>query len=227
MKSEKVNNPLAVGALGIVFIGALVYAFKGMFGGDAPAASTAHAANVSSADTKVAVIAVEGNSDRDPFSHELLFAKREAKPGSNNVLALDVRGASGNELGLPPLGIQSSNLKMVPVPGMAPIIPKPADESLANGSSSTVNLESPMARLSKYTLTAIVGGKSPAAVLEGAGGYPKILHIGDLLDDLKVTAINREAVTLTGHTGIWSLTIRASENHDSDNAVREDKDAHP
>lgn len=59
-------------------------------------------------------------------------------------------------------------------------------------------------------LTGIIGGTSPAAVVEGMPGAdgPRVLHAGDTVGALKVVRIMAHGVVIVGMDTTWTLTLR-------------------
>lgn len=231
MKIEKSNNPAAVGALVVILVlivGRIIWMVLGhtrtaaaatkvfVAPAAAPVSSTlatsvAGAAPVPARAAR-ASLAVVPVTTRNPFSVVTPSAQTMAHLGDQSFhdhaagrTASAVRSIP--VMPLPPFPVQV--LESHPgVGAKQPFLLRvlgalPASPGAGQGQAAV---------LPSLTLTAIIGGSEPSAVVQTANPEPVILHVGDTIDGMRVTAIHDQDVVFARGSGFWTLALPSAAN---------------
>ena len=207
------NNPVVIGALLVVLLGAVVVIFRSFLPQNeltfTPAPSKAADAPAAAAPEAPGALTLE----RDPFFHSDIQ-----------------RIAAGEKLIAPESGPADASAGTFPASG-------PFDDSLTPGASppanpagkdktrpSVKNAGTPAVKgaaspdpaiaenafAQSLRLTAVLGGSQPRAILESAGSQPTIVHAGDAIGILRVVAIRAQEIVLSGKSGFWTIPLQSA-----------------
>ena len=208
------NNPVVIGALLVVLLGAVVVIFRSFVPQNelafTPAPKPAAPPSSGAASSDAAALTPVA---RDPFFHsdiqriaasgEKLIAPISAAPSEGGAFAsgspFESPLASGESLTTNPTAkdkIKPVAKNAAPAPPKRPV---PPDPTLAeNALTQTLRL------------TAVLGGGRPRAIVEGFGSQPVVVSAGDTLGILRVVAVRAQEIVLSGKSGLWTIPLQSA-----------------
>lgn len=226
MKIQKSNNPLAVTALLLVLAVIVSRIIWMLTRGDGSSAPVVRAASVvtrtptpvtPSAPPAPAVPRAEAvltpKSKRDPFSRRTPRGVSAPRVPSS---------VADHKTPIPTAPPAAGFVKPLPIMPIPPARPRPVAWTGPSHSTGvrvmpilgTPRLKSVPAPepdpLQGLTLTAIVGGTQPMAVLQTSQPEPVVVHLGDHIEGLRVEAINEQDVVFSRGSRLWTLPLQSA-----------------
>lgn len=235
MKIEKSNNPAAAGVLIVVLV--LIVGRIGwmLFGQNKAASAASTVAKSSSAPTADVNASPDSATTRPQMTMALSPLSASARETARNPFAYsgsirpsqasmspDV-ASHGHEVdhakrvqipSLPPLSVWAEKQGAAGGVGQASAFSVPSAPPLPTGQSvsspTSSGISPPPNPLQTLKLTAIVDGKAPMAILQTARPEPIILHVGDVLDGMRVSAINENDMIFAREGSRWTLPLQSA-----------------
>ena len=246
MKANAKNNPVTVGALLGVLGATLFFLMRQMGGGGStpvatltPVVDTHEDAALRLTQTGASAVAAA----RDPFDHPAL--RRAAKTGADaqdqNTPGLTPQAQEAARLtppGSAPLplsaagqaGLMPSPSPLVPQAALPRATAQAASTSATSGAGGSRAGASPASMgnapagvqeaddpLKGWRLTAIIAGRTPRAVIEGAGKAPTLVGVGGRVSTLCVTAIQEREIVLSDAHHLYTLPLTIAPASPEDN----------
>lgn len=212
MKKQNQNNPVVIGALLVVLLGAVVVIFRSFVPQTeltfTPAAAPAPPASLAAAPEAPGTLTVE----RDPFFHSDIRQVATA----DGRLAAPPGLPTGADAGM----FSSPFDNSTGLSGTSPVSPTGKEKAKAvtkNRAPSAAKSPAPLdpalaenAWAQSLRLTAVLGGSRPRAIVESAGSQPAVVSVGEEIGILRVVAIRAQEIVLNGKSGFWTIPLQSA-----------------